>query len=61
MKNWYVRIFLSMLLMQSKNNSDIELLCALHSRNSTTYCISIPQSYFSVKNPHPGLLPATPS
>ena len=34
MKNWYVRIFLSMLLMQSKNNSDIELLCALHSRNS---------------------------
>ena len=34
MKNWYVRIFLSMLLMQSKNNSDIELLRALHSRNS---------------------------
>ena len=34
MKSWYVRIFLSMLLMQSKNNSDIELLRALHSRNS---------------------------
>ena len=34
MKNWYVRSFLSMLLMQSKNNSDIELLRALHSRNS---------------------------
>ena len=34
MKNWYVRTFLSMLLMQSKNNSDIELLRALHSRNS---------------------------
>ena len=34
MKNWYVRIFLSMLLMQSKNNSDIESLRALHSRNS---------------------------
>ena len=34
MKKWYVRIFLSMLLMQSKNNSDIELLRALHSRNS---------------------------
>ncbi len=34
MKNWYVRIFLSMLLMQSKNNSDIELLRTLHSRNS---------------------------
>ena len=31
MKNWYVRTFLSMLLMQSKNNSDIELLRALHS------------------------------
>ena len=34
MKNWYVRTFLSMLLMQSKNNSDIELLRALHSCNS---------------------------
>ena len=34
MKNWYVRTFLSMLLMQSQNNSDIELLRALHSRNS---------------------------
>ena len=34
MKSWYVRTFLSMLLMQSKNNSDIELLRALHSCNS---------------------------